>query len=151
MWETTGQRSVSEILWIHRLPDVFTLQRFYSLNMHWDLCFQEDGIDIFFSISPTNYSYKSWHYVQNKHAKILKGEKKSDSAGPPDQKKDLVVNSLGFHFASWISRYRRSCDPETSMGSDMVTGVRTSTPTTMYKEKPNGKFRTKNTTAEPVN
>lgn len=38
-----------------------------------------------------------------------------------------------------------------SMGSDIAMGVRTSTPTTMYKEKPSGELRTENTTAESVN
>lgn len=48
MWEITGQRCVSEILWIYHLL-------MFYLYRKWDFCFQEDGVNIlFFLFLPPN-------------------------------------------------------------------------------------------------
>lgn len=44
-------------------------------------CFQKDGLDVLFPISPAKYDYIRGHYIQNKHKRSLKGGEKEDLLG----------------------------------------------------------------------
>lgn len=44
-------------------------------------CFQKNGLDVLFPISPAKYKYIHGHYIQNKHKKSLKGGEKEDFLG----------------------------------------------------------------------